>query len=82
MYLHRNIERVKQPDEQGGEIEVWKYEEGIVTQEEFVKYDIVVMEIVQAEIDSIARKQDRKNAEIQSNIDYLAMMTGTNMEEV
>lgn len=44
------------------------------------QYDTVVMEIVQAELDSMASEQAEHNAAMLANIEYIAMMADIDLE--
>lgn len=72
---------MSQIDSQGNEIQFWQYDEAVVTQEEYAQYDTIVMEIVQEEINSMASEQEKKNAVMQANIEYIAMMADVDLEE-
>lgn len=80
VYLRRNIKRTYKTEEKGGVVLLWQYEEAIVTQEEYAQYDTVVMEIVQAELDSMASEQAEHNAAMLANIEYIAMMADIDLE--
>lgn len=80
MYLRRNIERITKTDEKGGSVLLWKYEEAEVTQEEYEKYDTIATELLQSEISLLESKQTEQNSVTNANIEYLAMMTGIELE--
>lgn len=80
MYLRRNFQRITRTDENSGTVVLWQYEEAKVTQEEYAQYDTIVMEIVQAELDSMASEQAEHNAAMLANIEYIAMMADIDLE--
>ena len=80
VYLRRNFQRITRTDENSGKVVLWQYEEAKVTQEEYAQYDTVVMEIVQAELDSMASEQAEHNAAMLANIEYIAMMADIDLE--
>jgi hypothetical protein len=70
VYLRRNIEQIERKDEQTGEtVTLWGYEEAQLTREEYETYSVIIEETKKI-----------KN-EMQSQIDYLAIMTDTDMPE-
>ena len=87
MYLRQNIERITRTDENGVSVELWQYDEAIVTQEEYAQYDTLATELIQERVSAIEAAQEKKNAEMQAvieemkaNTEYIAMMTGTDLE--
>ena len=80
VYLRRNFQRITRTNENSGAVVLWQYEEAKVTQEEYAQYDTVVMEIVQAELDSMASEQAEHNAAMLANIEYIAMMADIDLE--
>lgn len=80
VYLRRNFQRITRTNENSGTVVLWQYEEAKVTQEEYAQYDTVVMEIVQAELDSMASEQAEHNAAMLANIEYIAMMADIDLE--
>lgn len=87
VYLRQNIERITRTDENGGSVELWQYDEAIVTQEDYAQYDTFATELIQERVSAIEAAQEKKNtemqamiAEIQANNEYIAMMTGTDLE--
>lgn len=81
VYLRRNIERITKEDTQGEQpVQLWKYEEAAVLQEEYAQYDTVVMEIVRAELSDFASVQAEQTAIMQANIEYIAMMADVDLE--
>lgn len=59
---------------------LWQYDEAIVTQEEYAPYDTLATELIQEQLNALEASQEKKNVEMQANIEYLAMMTGTDLE--
>lgn len=80
VYLRRNIERITQTDEKGGSVLLWRYEEAEVTQKEYEQYDTIATDLLQSEINNLDSKQTKQNLVIQANMEYLAMMSGTELE--
>lgn len=87
VYLRQNIERITQTDENGVSVDLWQYDEAIVTQEEYAPYDTLATELIQERVSAIETAQEKKNAELQAmieetqaNTEYIAMMTGTDLE--
>lgn len=64
VYLRKNIERITKVDEMSGEeVQLWQYEEAIVTHDEYDEY--------------VATAQTKAR----SDIDFIAMMTGVDLDE-
>jgi len=82
VYLRRNVERITKEDADGKSVQLWKYEEAAVPQEEYAPYDTVVMEIVRAEIDAIATEQKTINKAMSLRADDLENATCEQSENV
>lgn len=80
VYLRRNIKQATRTDDKSASVVLWEYEEAKVTQEEFAQYDNIIMEVVQAELNSLATEQAEHNATMQANIEYIAMMADIDLE--
>lgn len=80
VYLRRNFQKITKLDEKSEQVTLWQYEEAKVTQEEYAQYDNIIMEIVRAEIDTMAADQEAFNAAMQASLEYVAMMADVDME--
>lgn len=75
VYMRRNIHRVVVQQDSNPPVVLWEYEEAVISQEEYAKYDNFATELLQDEITAQAKAQAETNAAIQADIEYLFMMT-------
>lgn len=75
VYLRKNIHRIVVQQDSNPPVVLWEYDEAIISQEEFAKYDNFATQLLQDEITAQAEAQATENAAMQANIEYIAMMT-------
>lgn len=81
MYLRKNIERIDVTNETNGQIvQMWQYDEAIITHDEYTQYGDIAAAISMAEVSGYAETQEPKNATMQANIEYIAMMANIDLE--
>lgn len=81
VYLHKNIISINKTNESDPPITLWQYDEAIITQEDYTSlYGDFISELISEQLNVLETSQERKNIEIQANIEYIAMMTNIDLE--